>query len=170
MRTRVVTLALMAALGWPATALAQAQDPPPPPPPVAQAPSQPPNLDRIRKAVEKPSELVIDDGKLKIYVEIIAKWPRFEELVKNYDLRYGPTARGNPMTHQEFLQMVTPREMYSSAGIRPMEVLTAALVNWAGRALVLKGLEAIRNARSEREIEEIRARIDRELAALRGGK
>jgi hypothetical protein len=43
-------------------------------------------------------------------------------------------------------------------------------VNWLGQAIIMKGLEEIRKARSEREIAEIRARIDRELAALRAGK
>lgn len=170
----LVTAALTAVLGVSAAspAFAQTQDPP-----VStststsqgsQAPERPINLDRIREGVNKPPQVIIDDGRMKIYVEVIAKWPRFDELVKGYDLRNGPTARGNPMTHAEFLQMVTPREMYSSAGIRPGEVLQMALVNWVGKALVKKGLEAIANARSEREIQEIRARIDRELAALRG--
>lgn len=161
-------VALMLVGLCPALALAQTQEPPPAS--TVQAPPKPPDLDRIRDAVQTPPKLVIDDGKLKIYVEIIGKWPRFDELVKNYDLRNGPTPRGAVMTHQEFLQMVTPREMYSTAGIRPTEMLQMALVNWVGKALVLKGLNAIANARSEREINEIRARIDRELAALRGGK
>jgi hypothetical protein len=165
--TTLASFVLAVVVLWPAAAFAQTQDPPPPPP-TSQPPSTPPNLDRIREQVGKPPQLVIDNGQLRIYVEIIGKWPRFDELVKDYDLRHGPTPRGAVMTHAEFLQMVTPREMYSSAGIRPTEMLQMAIVNWVGKALVLKGLEAIRNARSEREIEEIRARIDRELAALRG--
>ena len=169
----VVTAGLTAVLGvsMAVPAFAQTQDPPP----VAsatsqgsQAPDRPINLDRIREGVSKPPQVIIDDGRLKIYVEVIAKWPRFDEIVKGYDLRNGPTPRGAVMTHSEFLQMVTPREMYGSAGIRPTEMLQMALVNWVGKALVKKGLEAISNARSEREIQEIRARIDRELAALRG--
>ena len=167
----VAIAALAAVLGVSAVSPAVAQVLDPKVPSTSQgtqAPERPINLDRIRDGVGKPPQLIIDDGQLKIYVEVIAKWPRFDELVKGYDLRNGPTARGNPMTHAEFLQMVTPREMYSSAGIRPSEVLQMALVNWVGKALVKKGLEAISNARSEREILEIRERIDRELAALRG--
>jgi len=146
-----------------------AQDPPPPViTGASQAPSQPPNVDKIREAVNRPPQLIIDNGRLKIYVEVIGKWPTFSELVKGYDLRNGPTKRGAVMTHAEFLSMVTPKEMYSSAGIGPMEMLQAAIVNWAGKALVMKGLEAIKNARSQHEIDQIRAQIDRELAALRG--
>jgi hypothetical protein len=148
-------------------AFAQTVDPPPSTQGVV-APERPPNLERIREAVNKPPEIKIDNGQLRIYVEVIAKWPRFDELVKGYDLMNGPTPRGNPMSHAEFLNMVTPREMHSSGGIKPTEILTMALVNWAGKAVISKGLEAISNARSQREIDEIRARIDRELAALRG--
>ena len=166
----VVTAGLTAVLGGSVAspALAQTQDPPVSTTPPVQAPERPIDLDRIRDGVTRPPQLVIDDGRLKIYVEVIAKWPRFSDLVKGYDLRNGPTARGNPMTHGEFLAMVTPREMYGSGGIRATEMLQMALVNWAGKALIKKGLEAIGNARSDREIAEIRARIDRELAALRG--
>ena len=134
------------------------------------APERPPNLERLREAISRPPEIKIDNGTLKIYVEVIAKWPSFEQLVKGYDLRNGPVARGNPMSHAEFLSMVTPKELHSSGGIKPTEILVMALENWAGKALISKGLEAIANAKSQREIDEIRARIDRELAALRGGR
>lgn len=148
-----------------ATAAPQAQDPPPTT--ASQAPQVPANLDRIREAVKRPPALQIDDGQLKIYVEVIAKWPRFDEHVKGYDLMNGPTRGGAAMTHSEFLRMVTPKEMYGSGGIGAPEMLQFALVNWLGKAIIQKGLEAIRNARSDREIQEIRERIDRELAALK---
>ena len=141
----------------------QTQTPPPPPP-------APANLAKIRDAVNRPPTLKIEEGQLRIYVEVIAKWPSFAEMVKGVDLMNGPTNGGNPMTHKEFLNMVTPKEMYSSVGIRPGEVLTMALVNYFGQKAIKKGLEEIRQARDAKEIAEIRARIDRELAALRGGR
>ena len=128
------------------------------------------DLTRIREAVSRPPAIVIDNGRLKIYMEVIAKWPSFKELVKGEDMVHGPTKRGNPMTHAEFLAMVTPEEMVSTAGIQPTEMLQFAIVNWLGQAVIKKGLEEISRAKSEREIAEIRARIERELAALRGGK
>jgi|SRR5688572_885420 hypothetical protein len=172
--TLLVTATLLVGLS-PALAGAQTQQSTPPP---AQEQTQPPpanpissaSIERIQGAVNKPARLVIDEGKLRIYVEIIAKWPTFAEMAKGYDLKNGPTPRGNPMTHAEFLSMVTPKEMYSSAGIRPTEVLQMSIVNWLGQAIIKRGLEAIRNAKDDREIAEIRARIDRELAALKGGR
>jgi len=165
--TAIAAVAVIVSLA--SSASAQTADPPPTLPAI-QAPERPPNLDRIREAVSKPPEIKISDGQLRIYVEVIAKWPRFDQLVKGYDLMNGPVARGNPMSHAEFLNMVTPRELHSSGGIKPTEILTMALVNWAGKAVITKGLEAISNAKSQREIDEIRARIDRELAALRGAR
>ena len=169
--TRVAVAALAVSLsGLPALAAGSPQAQTPPAQVQAQAPPPGENLDRIREAVAKPPALVIDDGRLRIYMEVIAKWPSFTDMAKGYDLMNGPTKRGNPMTHQEFLAMVTPKDMYGTAGITPTEMLEFAVVNWLGQAIIKRGLEAIRNARSEREIAEIRARIDRELAALRSSK
>jgi hypothetical protein len=128
------------------------------------------NLDRIRELASRPSTIRIDDGQLRIYVEVIARWPRFDEIAKDYDLMSGPTRRGNPMTHQEFLNMVTPKELYSTAGIMPTDMLQMALTGWLIKAVIEKGLEDIKKAKTQGEIDEIRARIDRELAAIKGGK
>ena len=158
-------------LAVPPVAAAQTQRPPTQTQSQTQAPppDPPDNLPRIREAVNRPSTLKIENGQLRIYVKVIADWPTFADITKGYDLKNGPTGRGNPMSHREFLNMVTPKEMYSTAGIQPAEMLEWALVGYLGSALIKKGLEEIRKARSEREVAEIRARIDRELAALRGG-
>jgi len=174
----------------PALARAQSTPPPPPPtqngtrpPPEPPKPPEPPdqqitartgaelppqNLDRIRKGLSQEPRLKLDENQLRFYVQVLAKLPRIEDLIGDYDLMNGPTRGGNPMTHNEFLGLVTPREMYGSAGIKPAEMLQFALVNWLGQAFVKRIVNDLRNARSEREIQEIRDRIDRELAALRG--
>ena len=66
--------------------------------------------------------------------------------------------------------MVTPRDFYSSAGIKPTEMLQMAVTNWLGQTLIKQAIEDMLRARSERERDEIRARIDRELAALMAGQ
>jgi hypothetical protein len=70
------------------------------------------------------------------------------------------------MSHQEFVNMVTPKELHSSAGITATESLQFALTNWLGQSLIKKALADIQQAQSEREVEAIRARITQELAAL----
>jgi len=142
------------------------------PPPAAgiQVPSIPPDqLARIREGLARESTLKLEDGRRMIYVEVIGKWPTFAEIAKGYDLMNGPTGGGNPMSHQEYLNMVTPKELYGSGGISAPEVLTMALVNYFGQKYISKGLKEISQTRDQKKIEEIRARIDAELAALRKG-
>jgi hypothetical protein len=127
------------------------------------------DLARIRRALESGPALKIDDSQLRYYVQVLAKQRTFAEYVKGYDLKNGPTKGGNPMTHQEFLHMVTPREFYSSGGITAMEQLQFALTNWLGQTLVRKAIEDLQAAKSEREVDEIRDRIERELSGLRRG-
>ncbi|MEO7191794.1 MAG: hypothetical protein ABI051_12135 [Vicinamibacterales bacterium] len=127
------------------------------------------DLKRIRQALSSEPALLISDDQLRFYVEVLAKQQTFADFVKGYDLKNGPTKRGNPMTHQEFLTMVTPKELYSSGGITASEMLQFAVTNWLGQTLVRRAIEEIRSAKSEREVQEIRDRINRELAALKGG-
>jgi hypothetical protein len=151
----------------------QSQTSTPPPPATsegAQIQISAESLNRIRDAINRPSKLRIENGQLRIHVEVVAKWPSFAETAKGYDLMNGPTGKdGNPMSHSEFIGMMTPKEMYGSGGIQAAELAVIGLVNYFGQKLVRKGIEEIRNAKDEKEIAEIRARIDKELAALRTG-
>jgi hypothetical protein len=135
-----------------------------------QTPPQP-NLDRIKKGLRQEKKLTLDEGQLRFYVQVLAKLPRIEDLIGDYDLMNGPVRGGGAaFTHNEYLGMTTPQEMYSTAGIKPAEMLQFALVNWLGQAFVKRIVQDLQNARSEREIREIREQIARELAALKGRK
>ena len=141
-----------------------------PPQTTAQAPSVPPNVERIRDRVNTPPTLVITDGQLRIYVEVIAKWPTFYEYTKGTDFLKGPAGGRGAITHNELLGSLTPKELYGSGGISAGEILQGAVVNWLGQMVIKKGLKEISEARNGDEIAKIRARIDRELEALKGGK
>jgi hypothetical protein len=157
----------MLALG--AAEAARAQQPAAPaaaPPAPAAVPSQ--DLDRVRQGLDREPTLNLDDERLRFYASVTAKAPMtFAEYAKGFDLWNGPTKGGNPMTHQEFLNMVTPRDLYGSGGITASELLQFSLTNWIGQKLLRRGLEELREARTEREAREIRERIERELRALR---
>ena len=62
-----------------------------------------------------------------------------------------------------------PRDSARTSGINPAELLTSAAVTYFGMAALTKGLTALRRARGEKEMRNIQAQIDRELAALKGG-
>jgi hypothetical protein len=125
-----------------------------------------PNLGRIRDALARPPGVNLDVDQLRYYLRVVEKPPTFADYVKGYDFMNGPTKGGDPMSYKEFVTMVTPKELHSSAGITAMESLQFAITNWLGQSLIQKALTDIQQAQSEREVEAIRARITQELAAL----
>jgi hypothetical protein len=142
------------------------------PAPAAGTPAgQPPpasNLDDVKAGLQRESGLNLDDERLRFYTNVTVKLPMtFADYVKGYDLWHGPTKGGNPMTHQEFINMVTPRELYGSGGITASEILQFSFTNWLGQMLLRRGMEELKEAKTEKEAREIRERIDRELRALR---
>jgi hypothetical protein len=164
-----VVAALLVSVPVAAAAQSQAQKPASKADQKPKDPVLPVDVEKIKKALEKPDVLVLDDSQLRFYATVTAKVPSFEDFVGDFDLRNGPVPRAG-MTHQEFLNMVTPKELYSSAGITAPEMLQFAITNWAAQQVIKKGLQEIRQARTEREIRAIRDRINRELAALAGNK
>jgi hypothetical protein len=155
---------------------------PPPPPPTSPVPTTPPaptqspddpatplpvDIERIKRALDSTSPISTDRSKIRFYIETVAKRQTFKDYIGTRDLRYGPV-KGSNMTHQDFLDMVTPKLLNSSAGFTATDTLQAALFNWVVQTAVRKGINALKNARSEAEVAAIREQIDRELAALRG--
>lgn len=132
----------------------------------------PVDIERVKERAEQLPAVKLDDHQLRFYVLVVAKEPNFvERFAKDYDFRNGPTRRGAAMTHQEFLNMVTPRELnelFGATSSSSFAMFQAAITNAAGQALIKKALQEIHDARNEREIQAIRERIDRELAALLG--
>jgi hypothetical protein len=159
---------------WLAPAIAFAQSVPAVPSDPSDAPTLPPptpsQIARIQRALDQPPGLKLDERQLRFYLEIVQRLPTFAEYSRGYDFLHGPSGGGNPMTHDEFVRMVTPKEMYSTAGISPGLQVQWALTNWIGQALIKKALEELKQARDENQIREIRERIERELDALTGVK
>jgi hypothetical protein len=168
----LLTLALLASVpaearqaSGPGSAGAGTEAPAPVTVPVTEA-----DLARIRRALESEPAVRINDDQLRFYMQILVRKPTFAEFAKGYDFTSGATRGGNPMTHNEFLAMVTPREMQSQVGITAPETLTIALTNWMAQTLVKWAFQDLQEAKDEREVQEIRDRIERELAALRSAE
>lgn len=131
----------------------------------------PVDLAKIREALEQDPKLRLNTDELKFYVDIIGRIPTFEEIVGDFDLRNGRVP-GAPMTHDEFLSMVTPKDLHSTTGISAMETLGVALTSWGMISLVKKAYEEYKKASTERERRAIQEQIERELRELqkrRGG-
>ncbi len=153
--------------GQPAQGQSQAKPTPTPTPsPTPTPPSD--SLDKIKSALSHPPALNLAGDDMRFYLEVYGKQPEFWSFVGSYDLKNGPV-KHSTMTGQEFLDMMRPKQLYSSAGITAPELLQFALTNIAAQTLIRNAIRDIRNARTEAEVKEIRARIERELQALKGG-
>jgi|SRR5579864_4658472 len=156
---------------------AGAQTPPPDPkttPPgqgtpvtgqVSAEPTLPVDVDKIRAAIEKPQPVHINDQHLRFYLEVRPAPVTFMRWVGSFDLMKGPVA-GSAVTGTDLANMMTPREMYSSAGITATDMLQFAATNFAAQSLIRRAVDEIRNAKDQKQVAEIQARIDHELAAL----
>ena len=144
-------------------------------PPPASTLTLPVDLSKIRKQLETPDpndqfDLRKATGNmLRFYAEAVEKGPSFKELTVGFNLRTGPVP-GASMTHSEFLSMVTPKELYGSGGISVREQLEWGLVNWAALWTIKRLYREYDEAKSEWRKAQIKSQIDRELAALKGGK
>lgn len=66
--------------------------------------------------------------------------------------------------------MVTPKYLYSSGGINALEQLEWGIVNYAAIWTVKRLYRELSEAKTEWRRKQIQDQIDRELAALKGGK
>ena len=152
---------------YPAAAQSAPKTAPPPGAKVQANAKTPEELDRIRDAVHRDAALKIDDGVVRFYLQINAPNLTIADLMRSGDLKHGPVANA-PVTHSEFLAMVTPREVYAG-GIRANEVAQVAITGLIGQMLAKKAFQSVTDLWRARQIREMGERIDQELAALRGG-
>jgi hypothetical protein len=149
-----------AAQAAPPPAAAQAADPNP-------AADFPVSLSRIRKELATKPTLKLDipvrDDIPRFYVDVNAT-PDIQTFLEGVDLLHGPVP-GSAPTHADMMALVTPKELYSSAGFDALSLLTAGAFNSAVY-LAARAFKALANAKNERERETIRAEIKRELAEL----
>jgi hypothetical protein len=168
-------LAVLAAVPWSAAAQAQTTPPPttPPPqtapPPTTTPPDRTTDLERIREGLNRPQVIRLEQDRLRFYLQIVGKRIDIHEYLRNSDLHNAPVPRAG-VTHQDFLNFITPKYLYSSGGINATDLLQWGLVNWLGQMAVKKVITGIADNWREADVRRIRDQIDRELAALKGGK
>lgn len=88
------------------------------------------SLDRIRRqlAATEPRTRSSRKGlRLEYYVDVFGRAPRIELFSPNENIASAPVMYGG-MTHQEFLQVVTPEEFKSPPA--DIGAAVAALVKW----------------------------------------
>ncbi len=162
---------LLLAGARPVAAQTPTQSPPVQSPAASAGYNVPVDLDKIKTGVLIPKTLTLMDADtMRIYVSTVAPFPKFKDIVGGFDLFNGAVP-GAGMTHREFVESTRPNKMYSSVGVSVGEMAKAAALMFAQSKafdLLRKGALALREAKTDAERKEIQARIEKELAALKG--
>ena len=124
----------------------------------------PVSLDRIQRALSAPPAITLKEQHPVFRLEVFGRKPTLEDLLGE-KFWLGPTPYGG-MTHQEFLDMVTPKEFRPYAGFTGKylvaETALALAQTWALKAAIKK----YQDAKEDREREAARKEVMDALAAL----
>lgn len=149
---------------------------PPAPPPAAPSPTTPApdaaasttdlpfSLDRIQRALSKPAPIRLKEQTPVFRLEVFGRKPTLEDILGE-KFWIGPTPYGG-MTHQEFLDMVTPQLARPYAGFTGGHLLAEVGLTLAEQWALKQALRKYRDAKEEREREAARREVEEALAAL----
>lgn len=145
---------------------------PPPGIPRADPDQLPIDLEKIQRALAKEPAIRVDEPivrsttdlpRFRVHIEREA--PSIQEILGPDFLR-GPVAYGG-LTHQEFLNMVTPKDVQGYAAFSNGQAITVALTSLAAQWAVNTAIRKLQDARDERAREAARKEVQEALEALR---
>jgi len=139
--------------------LQQAPEPAPPPPT-----DLPVSLDRIQRALAAPPPMTLKEQNPVFRLEVFGRKPTIEELLGE-KFWIGPTPYGG-MTHQDFLNMVTPELARPYAGFTGGHLLAQAALTLAEQWALREAIKKYRSALTNRERDAARKEVEEALAAL----
>jgi hypothetical protein len=141
-------------------------------PPAAQVEPSDASLERIQKKLMQDPAIKLDKqpadggrGLATFRVRVDAPAMTIEQIL-GPDFKSGPVP-ATGMTHQEFLDLVTPKDVRGYAAFTNKEGVTVALTSTALQLALKQALEEWRNAKDERARDAARKEVDDAVAALR---
>jgi hypothetical protein len=164
--TWILVVVLLLAGHVPATAQGEARP--------AEAPAERPTLDpnrlpvdidKIQRAVSRPPAIRLSSDRQVFRVEVFGRKPTIEDIL-GPEYLVGPVPYGG-MTHQEFLNMVTPKDVQGFAAFSNKEGITVAATAFALQWAVRQAIQKFNDAKEERAREAARKEVEEALAALR---
>jgi hypothetical protein len=129
--------------------------------PLAELPV---SLDRIQRALSRPPAIRIKGDRAVFRVEVIGRKLTIEDIL-GPDYLKGP-APSSGMTHQEFLNMVTPKDFQGYAAFNNREAFAVAATSFALQWALQKAVHKFETAKQEREREAARKEVQDALAEL----
>ena len=139
-------------------------------PQVVATDELPVSLSRIQRALSGPSAIKLLEPRMRngrpVYrVDVEGEKIDIRTLLGKDALR-GPVPYGG-MTHQEFLDMVTPDDVRGYAAFSNAQGITVAATSIALQWAVLKAIDVLKKAKDAREQEAARKEVEVALEALR---
>ena len=132
--------------------------------PIEPVPELPVSLARIQRALSRPPAIRLKGERLVFRVEVLGRKPSIEDIL-GPDYLKGPVPYGG-MTHQEFLNMVTPKDFQGYAAFSNREGLAVAATSFALQWALQKAIHKYETAKQEREREAARKEVQEALADL----
>jgi hypothetical protein len=118
----------------------------------------PVSLDRIQKALAHTPKLRFDSNDNPVFrVEVFGEKPTIEDIL-GPDFYKGPVKYGG-MTHQEFLNMVTPKDVQGYAAFSNKEGATVAATSFLLQWTLQKAIHKFSEARDARAREAARQEV-----------
>jgi hypothetical protein len=154
----------------PATPPSPAQ-PSPQKPPEADGTSEPTgelpvSLDHIREALSRPPAISLEDNPAVFRVEVVGRKLTIEDILGPDYLKGPVPAVAGGMTHQEFLDLVTPKDVQGYAAFSNGQALTVAATSFALQWGLLKAIHKFQEAKADRDREAARKEVQDALAEL----
>ena len=133
--------------------------------PSERAPDLPVRLDRIQRALSRPPAIRLKGERVVFRVEILGRKLTIEDIL-GPDYLKGPVPSSGGMTHQEFLNMVTPKDYQGYAAFNNREGMMVAATSFALQWALQKAIHKYESAKQDREREAARKEVQEALADL----
>ena len=133
--------------------------------PKVKAEDLPVDIARIQRALANTPMLRFDKDNRPVFrVEVFGEKPTIDEIL-GPDWARGPVPYGR-MTHQEFLDMVTPKDVQGYAAFSNKEGATVAATSFLLQWTLQKAIAKYQNSQDQREREAARQEVLDALKAL----
>jgi hypothetical protein len=124
----------------------------------------PVSLSRIRRSLSRTPAIRVENQRVVFRVEVLGRKLTIEDIL-GPDYLKGPVPSGG-MTHQEFLNMVTPKDVQGYAAFNNREGMTVAATSFALQWALQKAIHKFETAKQDREREAARKEVQEALADL----
>lgn len=125
----------------------------------------PVDIERIQRRLSRPPAIRPDDTRPVFRVQVLGRSPTIDEIL-GPNWRRGP-APASAMTHQEFLSLVTPKDVQGYAAFSNGQALTVAATSFALQWALRQAMRKLDDAKTARQKEAAEREVDEALAALR---